>query len=69
MTFWQRLVDRLWNAPRRAVDLNILWPQCVELAHDIHHAKAAFAVHAFNDEAWLALGHDEIKRRIDELTA
>jgi hypothetical protein len=60
-----------WNwydARRRRIDLEILWPSCKAQARDLDHAKAAFAVHAFNDDAWLSLSEDEIKRRIEELT-
>jgi hypothetical protein len=56
-----------WHARQRAIDLRILWPVCKDAARDLDHAKMAFAVHAFNDEAWRWLGDDEIKRRIDEL--
>lgn len=56
------------NERRRDLDLQILWPACKENAHDLDHAKAAFALHAFNDEAWKPLGEDEIKRRIDALS-
>jgi hypothetical protein len=61
-----RILD-WWHARQRAFDLKILWPTCCAEAHDLDHAKMAFAVHAFNDPAWLCLGDDEIKRRIDEL--
>lgn len=64
------LTDRVlagWRERQRAVDLKILWPICVELAPTIDHAKAAFAAHAFNDPAWLALGDDELVRRIESL--
>lgn len=60
------LLDR-WNARRRAIDLQILWPICKEKAADLDHAKAAFAVHAFNDGAWLTLGHDQVVAEIDKL--
>lgn len=56
-----------YNARRRAIDLEILWPICKEKATDLDHAKAAFAVHAFNDPAWMCLGHDEVYSRIDAL--
>lgn len=48
--------------------MQILWPRCKEQAPDLDHAKAAFAVHAFNDQAWLVLGHDSIVKFIDELS-
>lgn len=57
-----------WNAYRRALDMRYLWPSCKKYARDLDHAKAAFAVHAFNDEAWMCLGKDEVYRRIDRLT-
>jgi hypothetical protein len=56
-----------WHARQRKIDLQILWPECVKHGRDLDQAKAAFAYHAFNDRAWLCLGEDEIKRRIDAL--
>jgi hypothetical protein len=57
-----------YNEQRRRNDVELLWPSCVKQAPDLDHAKAAFAFHAFNDEAWKPLGPDEIARRIDRLT-
>lgn len=57
-----------WRARQRRMDLELLWPECRAVAADLDHAKAAFAMHAFHDRAWLALGDDEIKRRIDALS-
>ncbi len=56
-----------FNERRRAIDLQVLWPACKKQASDLDHAKAAFALHAFNDPAWLSLGEGEIARRIDAL--
>lgn len=56
-----------WYARNRETDLQILWPACLAGAPDIDHAKAAFAVHAFNDDAWMVLGEAEVYRRIDAL--
>jgi hypothetical protein len=55
-----------WRARQRRIDLEILWPACKEKAADLDRAKAAFAWHAFNDPAWLALGREEIIRFIDD---
>ena len=60
-------IYKLWYARLRRIDLKILWPVCKQKAEDLDHAKAAFAVHAFNDEAWKFLSHDEIVKRIDVL--
>ena len=57
-----------YNHQRRQVDLQILWPACKENARDLEHARAAFAMHAFNDSAWTRLGGDEIARRIGALS-
>jgi hypothetical protein len=57
-----------WRQRQRAIDLSILWPSCKEQATDLDHAKAAFAMHAFHDPAWLPLGDDEIRRQIDALS-
>jgi hypothetical protein len=51
----------------RRLDLEILWPICCQRADNLDHAKAAFAVHAFHDRAWLCLGEREILRQIDAL--
>lgn len=56
-----------WRERQRRIDLMILWPVCKEHATDLEHAKAAFAVHAFNDRAWLALGRPAIIKAIDKL--
>jgi hypothetical protein len=56
-----------WHRGQRSADLRFLWPACKQLAPDLDRAKAAFAVHAYNDEAWLALGEDEVYRQIDAL--
>ena len=58
----------IWYKRLRKIDLEILWPSCRDLASDLDHARAAFAVHAFNDKAWVFLGEDEIARIIDSLT-
>jgi hypothetical protein len=63
-----RWLIRHWHARQRAIDLDILWPSCRDQATTLDHARAAFAVHAFNDPAWIELGEDEIYRRIYELT-
>lgn len=56
-----------WNARRRAIDLDVLWPACKTHTRSLDHAKATFALHAFNDPAWLCLGEDEIRRQIERL--
>jgi hypothetical protein len=63
-----RWLMNLWRERQRSIDLQILWPVCKENARDLDHARAAFAYHAFHDSAWLCLGDDEIKRRIDALS-
>lgn len=57
-----------WYKRQRAIDLQILWPSCRDLAPDLDHAKAAFAVHAYHDRAWLTLGEAEIWRIIKVLS-
>ena len=64
---WNRLVDWLVYAPRRRVDMQILWPACREQAPDLDHAKAAFAAHAFNDKAWRVLGEAQLARMLRSL--
>jgi hypothetical protein len=66
MGVW-RLIAAWWHARQRRIDLDILWPICRREANDLDHAKAAFAVHAYHDPAWLELG-DDLFPFIDRLT-
>lgn len=56
-----------WYARLRKIDMEVLWPTCLAGARDLDHAKAAFAVHAFNDPAWLFLGRNAIHQIINGL--
>jgi hypothetical protein len=67
MGLW-RLIVAWWHARQRRIDLDILWPICRREANDLDHAKAAFAVHAYRDPAWLELGEDDLFAFIDRLT-
>jgi hypothetical protein len=66
MALWH-LIASWWRARQRRIDIEILWPLCARGANDLDHAKAAFAVHAFNDPAWAELGEDRIFAVIDAL--
>jgi hypothetical protein len=62
----------LWFADRlakhlRQTDVDYLWPECKARAGSLIEARTAFAYHAYNDDAWLRLGRDEIERQIKEL--
>ena len=59
----------LWHRRLRRIDLELFWPSCVENAADLDQAKAAFAVHAFNDNAYSDMSHDQIVAYIDQLQA
>ena len=56
-----------WHARQRALDVQLLWPGCRRHAPDINVARAIFATHALSDPAWLALGPEEMARRIAAL--
>jgi hypothetical protein len=66
MGVW-RLIVSWWHARQRRIDLDVLWPICRREANNLDHAKAAFAVHAYHDPAWLELGED-LFPFIDRLT-
>lgn len=66
MALWGLIVG-WWYARQRAIDVKFLWPICLEGAHDLDHAKKAFALHVFQDPAWLALGEKELFRFVDKL--
>lgn len=57
-----------WWARQREQDMQLLWPVCKEQAPTLEHAKAAFAVHAYDDPCWIDYyGHDELRAFIDNL--
>jgi hypothetical protein len=62
---------RVQRASNRAIDMRVLWPLCVSGADgDMDKAKAAFAIHAFHDYAWIKdYTHDELVAFIDRLEA
>lgn len=62
-----KLLFKWYDARRRNIDLAILWPICKERAASLDQAKAVFAVHAFNDPAWMSLGHDAVFAAINKL--
>jgi hypothetical protein len=70
-----RAILSMWRAHQRRIDIEILWPICKREAaakfgdeQMFNYARGAFAVHAFNDPAWVnALTHDEIVEQIEAL--
>ena len=62
-----RKLQAWWYARCRKIDMEVLWPSCKAQARDLDHAKAAFAIHAFNNPAWMFLGRDAVRRFIDDL--
>lgn len=61
--------ERWWRERQRGVDLKLLWPICKAKASDIEQARAAFAVHAFEDPAWREdYSHDELVTYISNMT-
>ena len=64
-----RAIRSLWYARLRHIDIKLLWPVCLKGASDLDHAKAAFAIHCFNDPAWLDLGEDRLFEFMDKLEA
>ena len=58
----------LYHARCRAIDLAVLWPILREEAYpNLADARAAFAIHARRDRAWLTLGSSEIDRVVKDL--
>jgi hypothetical protein len=68
MGLWA-LILAWWHKRQRAIDMEILWPICLEESRDLDHAKAAFAYHAMHDRAWTCLGEERVLAFIDSLEA
>lgn len=58
---------RWWHARQRKIDREILWPVCKQHACGMEHARAAFMLHAANDEAYSDLTDDDLVRYIGDL--
>lgn len=57
-----------WRKRQRAIDLQILWPVCVQKAPDINIARRAFMLHCINDSAWnIDFTEEELRAYIDKL--
>jgi hypothetical protein len=68
MGLWA-LIRELYYRRLRRLDMEILWPRLLQDAKNLDRAKAAFAVHAMRDPAWLILGEDAIVAFIESLSA
>jgi hypothetical protein len=56
---WWDAKLRVARERQRSMDLQMLWPVCVDLSPDMTRARMAFAVHAFQDPAWTTDFSDE----------
>jgi hypothetical protein len=64
---WAALALDAWHARQREIDVAILWPACLRASETVGEAMEIFAVHAYNDPAWLCLGHEGIGEAISML--
>lgn len=64
-----RAIREWWDARRRRIDMDILWPLCLEGAGNLEHAKAAFLTHCLADPAWQSLGANATIEFVDSLEA
>jgi hypothetical protein len=62
-----RYILSLWRARQRRFDMEFLWPQCIEQAESLDHAKAMFAIHCHNDPAWMEWDDEAVADFIDTL--
>jgi hypothetical protein len=59
---------RWYNARRRRIDIEILWPLLRARAESVIDAREAFLIHACIDCAWTALPYEERIKIIERLT-
>lgn len=63
-----RAIQEWWWARQRKIDMELLWPSIKKLCNgDLVAARAAFAVHAFNDPAWVRHYEESLYSFIDAL--
>jgi hypothetical protein len=65
--YWVHWARAQWYERLRRIDEQVLWPSMRNQATDIEMARDAFMLHALHDEAWLALGMEELQRRVERL--
>jgi hypothetical protein len=58
---------RALNEKRRAADLELLWPACVDLTGDVNVARDLFLQHTAIDSAWLELTKEQISEIVGKL--
>ena len=59
---------RWFDSRRRKIDMDILWPQCVQLAKTQDLARSAFYYHISNDPVWTRhYTEDELYRFVNTL--
>ena len=69
MALWALIVG-WWRRRQRAIDMDVLWPACFDMAGgDLVRARAAFSVHVLSDRAWLELGEIEVMAFVEQLKA
>lgn len=66
------LWDLIWDAPRRKIDMQVLWPACKRAAEthdkDLDHARFAFMYHVANDPAWRSrYSEEELAKIVSEM--
>jgi len=67
---WVKSIAAKGRKKRRAIDTQIFWPACKRKAQSIASARAAFAYHAMNDNAWTRdMSENEIIAFVKELDA
>lgn len=45
-------ITRWLRKQQRAMDMQMLWPECLEIAPDRSYAVMAFGMHVLRDPAW-----------------
>ena len=61
-------ISQAYNAHRRQVDIDVLWPECKKSACDLNHARLAFRYHTLHDGAWTCLSDEARELAIASLT-
>lgn len=56
-----------WRKIQRRMDMQMLWPACVEHADSLDQAKAAFYWHVSQDSAWSDYDEKSLIEFVDQL--
>lgn len=68
MRWRPNLITAYWRRRQRKIDIEILWPECKKMTHNLDSARMVFIGHTMMDPAWSDLSYAEAIAIVNSLT-